>query len=166
MCWWGRSWVPKTWSEALTGVWLVWREIKTGTWSSRNQSARAKTTRTSECIYYTDSQNDVAVSREKTSLNTVELMRKWWTGVQVRSSSRREREPRPQPHRERLFNRTPGLFRFRAAQFDSTVWKRRCHRKLMCDLFLPNRSWWNTLTMPLTRATCGWHWTPWRYISL
>lgn len=33
----------------------------------------------------------------------------------------------------------------------------------VCDLFLSNRSWWNTLTTPQTRAICGWHWTPWRY---
>ncbi len=33
-----------------------------------------------------------------------------------------------------------------------------------CDLFLSNRSWWSTLTMAPTRAICGRHWMPWRYV--
>lgn len=30
---------------------------------------------------------------------------------------------------------------------------------------LSDRSWWNTLTTPPTRAIWGWHWTPWRYAN-
>lgn len=29
--------------------------------------------------------------------------------------------------------------------------------------FLFNRSWWNTLMTPRTRAICGWLWMQWRY---
>lgn len=30
---------------------------------------------------------------------------------------------------------------------------------------LSDRSWWNTLTTPPTRAIWGWRWTPWRYAN-
>ena len=54
-------------------------------------------------------------------------------------------------------------------QFYRKAWKRRNHEKRWhlypaCDLSLSNRSWWNTLMMPQTRATCGRPWTPWRYM--
>lgn len=34
---------------------------------------------------------------------------------------------------------------------------------MLIYLFLSNRSWWNTLMIPLRRAISGWCWMPWRY---